>query len=488
MFFGYGYLHSRVNKKYNDNLMSDKSRLPILQGYGIDNVLRILEPLKNSANGNLLYRHVVHTLTELDRNYTKISLGYATILNNFIVSLRKHLPRSSLLSTELKIIQQRLRPPITLTEMAAIQNYLRQTIEIMSKVTAPDEDLWREAIQPLTKVLTANEASLVFDEPSSAEIDLNLHSSANINITDLKKSILHEHAQQVFADSGQTEDLQADGSFEQQQNKLVNSVVDAMQHQARFGLLLEDILQRLNKAETKDDVNKVRSHAIHELQSMSSKQGQLVKSLHNTHDLANLVRQSSLKLNEELNQIRILSLTDELTELPNRRAFMQRLEDEIHRATRYHYRFCIAMIDLDNFKHINDTYGHAAGDIALQNYANQILVMLRRTDLISRYGGEEFAVLFPKENLQESRLALEKVRQKAGATKIEFENKAFNAPSFSAGLVTWDFKESAADLINRADSLLYIAKGKGGDYIETEETQADESETAVATETANELL
>ena len=462
--------------------MSDKSRLPILQGYGIDNVLRILEPLKNSANGNLLYRHVVHTLTELERNYTKISLGYATILNNFIVSLRKHLPKSSLLSTELKIIQQRLRPPITLTEMAAIQNYLRQTIEIMSKVTAPDEDLWREAIQPLTKVLTASEPSFVFDEPSSAEIDLNLHSAANINITDLKKSIFAEHAQPEAVAADNTAGLQADDSFEQQQNKLVNSVVDAMQHQARFGLLLEDILQRLNKAETKDDVNNVRSHAIHELQNMSSKQGQLVQSLHNTHDLANLVRQSNLKLNEELNQIRILSLTDELTELPNRRAFMQRLEDEIHRATRYHYQFCIAMIDLDNFKHINDTYGHAAGDIALQSYANQILVMLRRTDLICRYGGEEFAILFPKESLQESRLALEKVRQKAGATKIEFENRVFNAPSFSAGLVTWNFKESAADLINRADSLLYRAKGKGGDYIETEEIDSDETENAFAIE------
>ena len=474
--------------------MSDKSKLPILQGYGIDNVLRILEPLKNSANGNLLYRHVVHTLTELERNYTKMGLGYATILNNFIVSLRKHLPKSSMLSTELKIIQQRLRPPITLTEMAAIQNYLRQSIELVSQVAQPDEKLWNEAVRPLTNALTNTQQTPVtqpvpptlqpqpqqppqFEEPSSAEIDLNLHSSANINITDLKNayythSIIQEPPASTSEASrpGSEEQVSSQTAleFEQQQNNLMTSVVDAMQHQARFGLLLEDILHRLNKAESKQEVNDVRNHAVHELQSMLTKQSQLVRTLNETHDFANMVRQSNLKLNEELNQIRILSLTDELTALPNRRAFMQQLENEIGRAKRYMHRFCIAMIDLDNFKQINDTHGHSAGDATLQEYSSQILMQLRRTDMIARYGGEEFAILFPNETLDEARQALEKVRKQASVTKIDFENTIIPAPSFSAGLVAWNLQETASELINRADNLLYIAKGKGGNHIETE--------------------
>ena len=458
--------------------MSDKSRLPIIQGYGIDNVLRILEPLKNSANGNLLYRHVVQTMTELDRNYTKMSLGYATILNNFIVSLRKHLPKSSMLSIELKIIQQRLRPPITLTEMAAIQNYLRQAIELVSKVEQPNEEIWRETIKPLTEVLTNTAPPIQFDEPSSAEIDLNLHSSANINITDLKNTYLNQATVYEQPTSPATETSQltghdepssgAEGDFEQQQNNLMSSVVDAMQHQARFGLLLEEILQKLNKAESKTEVSDVRSQALRELQKMLTKQSQLVRTLNDTHDLANQVRQSNQKLNEELNQIRILSLTDELTGLPNRRAFLQQLENEIERAKRYMHRFCIAMLDLDNFKQINDTYGHPAGDAALQEYATHVLQHLRRTDMISRYGGEEFAILFPNETLDEARLALEKVRNQASISNIQFEDATIPAPSFSAGLVAWNLQESASELLNRADNLLYIAKGKGGDYIETE--------------------
>ena len=472
--------------------MSDKSKLPILQGYGIDNVLRILEPLKNSANGNLLYRHVVHTLTELDRNYTKMGLGYATILNNFIVSLRKHLPKTSMLSTELKIIQQRLRPPITLTEMAAIQNYLRQAIELVSQVATPDEKLWNEAIRPLTNALTNTEQPIQsqqtppapqpqqpphYEEPSSAEIDLNLHSSANINITDLKNAFynqttVHEHptSSSEPPQLGKDEHTPSQTAieFEQQQNNLMNSVVDAMQHQARFGLLLEEILHRLDKAESKQEVSDVRSHAIRELQSMLTRQSQLVRTLNDTHDFANLVRQSNQKLNEELNQIRILSLTDELTALPNRRAFLQQLENEIGRAKRYMHRFCIAMIDLDNFKHINDTYGHSAGDATLQEYSSHILMQLRRTDMIARYGGEEFAILFPNETLDEARQALEKVRKQASITAIDFENAVIPAPSFSAGLVAWNLQETASELINRADNLLYIAKGKGGDHVETE--------------------
>jgi hypothetical protein len=189
-----------------------------------------------------------------------------------------------MLSTELKIIQQRLRPPITLTEMAAIQNYLRQAIELVSQVASPDEQLWNEAVRPLTNALTNTQSPVQnqqtqqtlqtqqpphYDEPSSAEIDLNLHSSANINITDLKNAYYHQSTgHEQLAKSSESAQLGNDEhpsphtalEFEQQQNNLMTSVVDAMQHQARFGLLLEEILHRLNKAESKQEVNDVRSH------------------------------------------------------------------------------------------------------------------------------------------------------------------------------------------------------------------------------------
>lgn len=454
--------------------MSEKSRLPVLQGYGIDNVLRILEPLKNSPNGNLLYRHVTHTLIELERNQAKISLGYATILHNFIVSLRKHLPKTSMLNIELKIIQQRLRPPITMTEMAAIQNYLRKAIDLISEVSPYDERVWAQAVKPVTDALTEHSSDYDPDEPSQAEIDLNMQSSAMIDVSGLRKRFreeastpVSEHAHKPSQPSDKGTGRNSDGAtFERQQGNLMNSIVESMQHQARFGLLLEEILQRLHKAESRQDIKGVRNYAISQLQNMLTKQSQLVQTLNETHDFANMVRQNNARLSEELNQIRILSLTDELTELPNRRAFMQRLEDEIGRALRYHKQFCIALLDLDNFKKINDTYGHPAGDVTLREYANRVLTMFRRTDLIARYGGEEFAIIFPNESIDEALYALEKVRKQAATTSVHHEDNKFRVPTFSAGLVSWTQDETAEELINRADNLLYKAKDKGGDRIE----------------------
>ena len=102
--------------------MTEKKQLPpLIQGYGADNVLRLLEPLRQTQSGNLIYKHVSHAVGEMERNQQKIALGYAAVLHNFINAVRKQLPRSALLNQELKLIQLRLQPPITITELASIQ-------------------------------------------------------------------------------------------------------------------------------------------------------------------------------------------------------------------------------------------------------------------------------------------------------------------------------------------------------------------------------
>lgn len=448
--------------------MTEKKKLPsLIQGYGAENVLRLLEPLRQTQSGNLIFKHVSHAVGEMERNQQKIALGYAAVLHNFINILRKQLPRGSLLNQELKLIQQRLEPPITITELAAIQAYLKNALRLVSEVSGGDDQFWQEALQPLIEAPTEQEPAQPERDDAYTEIETAITSSANINITDLsfadlpKPEILKERK----IESGQKPQQH---DFEQQQNKLLNNIFDAMQHQARFGLLLEDMLQRLKKAESKRDVDNVRGHAISELQSMLSEQSLLVRTLNETHDFANIVRQSGQRLSQELKHVRVLSLTDELTELPNRRAFMQRLEEELQRARRYKSSFCVAMIDLDHFKRINDTYGHAAGDEMLRKYANNILATLRRSDMVARYGGEEFAIIFPNATIEEAQQALEKVRSQAIKTVIEFNNDVIRAPGFSAGIVSCNSTEDADTLIKRADEMLYIAKENGRNRIESD--------------------
>lgn len=463
--------------------MTEKKKLPLLiQGYGAENVLRLLGPLRLTQSGSLIYKHVSHAVGEMERNQQKIALGYAAVLHNFINALRKQLPRSSLLYQELKLVQQRLQPPITITELSAIQTYLKNALQLINEVTGGDEKFWLDALEPLTEMTLPRQPSPAPEEnaDSYGEIESAISSSANINITDLSLADIPkpEFLSEKKSDSG-VKPQQHD--FEQQQNKLLNNIFDAMQHQARFGLLLEEMLQRLKKAENKRDVENVRGHAITELQSMLSEQSQLVRTLNETHDFATMVRQSGQRLSQELKQVRVLSLTDELTELPNRRAFIQRLEEELQRARRYKSSFCVAMIDLDHFKRINDTYGHAAGDEILRKYANNILSILRRSDMVARYGGEEFAIIFPNASIEEAQQALEKVRGRAAKTVIEFSGDIIRTPGFSAGLVLCDSTEDAEALINRADEMLYAAKEKGRDRVESE-TRNDEFNVAEKSE------
>ncbi|MEJ2398155.1 MAG: GGDEF domain-containing protein, partial [Gammaproteobacteria bacterium] len=355
-------------------------------------------------------------------------------------------------------------------ELASIQAYLKNAMRLVSEVTEGDEGFWQEALRALTETdgefpLTDNEEA---PEPTERETDT---SSANINISDVSFANLPQPeslAEKRYEQHG-GKPPQQQPDFEQQQNKLLNNIFDAMQHQSRFGLLLEDMLTSLKKAESKRDVDIVRGHAITELQSMLTEQGQLVRTLNETHDFANMVRQSGQRLSQELKHVRVLSLTDELTELPNRRAFTQRLDEELQRARRYHSYFCVALLDLDHFKQINDTYGHAAGDIILQKYANDILSILRLSDMVARYGGEEFAIIFPSASREEAQRALQKVQDRANESEVRFNNETIRVPSFSAGLIICcEDGENAEILMTRADKMLYAAKEKGRNRIEIE--------------------
>jgi len=456
--------------------MTDKKKLPpLIQGYGAENILRLLKPLKETQTGHLIYRHVAHSVGEMERTHQKICLGYASVLINFITILRKQLPADSLLNLELKLIQQRLHPPITINELSTLQAYLKNTLELVDEVSGHDEQMWLTALQPLTEQFNGNQP--VAQKPDLATLSAtysgSLDSSASIDIRGVKFPEPEAPAKQP-AETIQTQvqDSSPPQNFEQQQNKLINRIFDAMQQQARFGLLLEEMLDRLKTAESKRDIENVRELAIQELQRMLSEQSYLVRTLNETHDFANMVRQSSQQLSQELKQVRVLSLTDELTELPNRRAFMQRLEEELQRAKRYRSGFCVALLDLDHFKQINDTYGHAAGDEMLRNYANNILSVLRRSDMVARYGGEEFAIIFPYTTLEEARQALEKVKLKALKTVIPHNGGVVRAPGFSAGLVVCKSNEDADTLMDRADRLLYGAKERGRNRIEIEHTDA----------------
>ncbi|HYJ47192.1 MAG TPA: diguanylate cyclase [Pyrinomonadaceae bacterium] len=159
------------------------------------------------------------------------------------------------------------------------------------------------------------------------------------------------------------------------------------------------------------------------------------------------------------------AMTDALTGLLNRYGLQHTLAREHAEARRYDRPLSCLMIDLDNFKKVNDTYGHAAGDIALQQIASILREAVRRSDTVFRYGGEEFLVLLPQTDLEGAAALAEKIRAATSSRPFGDGEHVFSL-SVSAGASCLAANESGNDMIARADMALYHAKEKGRNRVE----------------------
>jgi diguanylate cyclase (GGDEF)-like protein/PAS domain S-box-containing protein len=167
-------------------------------------------------------------------------------------------------------------------------------------------------------------------------------------------------------------------------------------------------------------------------------------------------------------ELRRLATTDHLTGLANRRHFLGQMDLELDRFKRYTRPTALLMIDFDHFKQVNDTYGHAAGDRALQHFASVAQAVLRRTDLLGRLGGEEFAALLPGADLEGARHLAERLRETLANAPILLEtgNIALTVSIGVAPFSLADLETSA--ILGRADRALYRAKDQGRNRVEME--------------------
>jgi len=155
-----------------------------------------------------------------------------------------------------------------------------------------------------------------------------------------------------------------------------------------------------------------------------------------------------------------LAHTDELTGLPNRRRLYEALHREAARSRRSRTSLSVAMLDLDNFKAYNDRFGHAAGDHLLRLFSERTVSRLRGQDLIARYGGEEFCLVLPETESAGAAELVDALRRLGAGVDPMGERV-----TFSAGIATWDGRESLDDLVLRADTNLYAAKATGRDRV-----------------------
>ena len=176
-------------------------------------------------------------------------------------------------------------------------------------------------------------------------------------------------------------------------------------------------------------------------------------------------RRLTKERNRILSKLENLAITDGLTKLYNLRHFYHLLEIEIDRCSRYGHNLALLLLDIDNFKMYNDTYGHLEGDKVLVRIGQIIHSCLRTMDSAFRYGGEEFTVILPETTAEEANNVAYRIK-----TAVEFEN-FFPEPenvvtvTISIGVTEYYNKESLSALIKRADQAMYRSKEKGRNTI-----------------------
>jgi diguanylate cyclase (GGDEF)-like protein len=162
-----------------------------------------------------------------------------------------------------------------------------------------------------------------------------------------------------------------------------------------------------------------------------------------------------------------LSSRDELTGLFNRRYFFENLETEVQRARRYRRSFTVLMLDLDQFKHYNDTHGHLCGDQVLRQVAELLLNNTRRADVVARFGGEEFVIMLPEIDRQAGALVAEKIRVKLSQYPFHGrERQPGGQLTVTIGLAAYPFdSDNGLELVDVADRALYVGKRQGGNRV-----------------------
>jgi diguanylate cyclase (GGDEF)-like protein len=480
-------------------MVASTNRLEMTDPGGVRKLLYLIDSLRATPAGNLIYRQAEGMLDDIASSHLRSEMAYAGFVNVLLDAFNAHLTPGSTSCVQIKLLQARLQPPLTLTELDTLGDFINQCGDQIRNAGESPTSIMLDAINPLLAAFGIDTVPADVAQPPEVETfsgdeDAAPEAERQDDIA-VARAVLDMAAdrelEEEFADADYIseeipagQDLNAINRSElearrddvqQLQATLGQQVLETISQNEEFGVILEVVLAELRQAEDAAAIEDQRWTLIRGVEKLMKGHDELANNLDSTHHYLQLFESDSRELSDELTRVRLLSLTDELTGLPNRRAFMRRLEDEVARVQRYGFPLSFILIDMDHFKAVNDEYGHAAGDEVLRVYSKNILSIFRHHDMVARYGGEEFAVLLPNTDSDGAVRALNKVRRRARETRWQSNGTVSDVPTFSAGVSLYKSGESASAFIERADKALYRAKRLGRNRIELDMTYQSES-------------
>ena len=223
---------------------------------------------------------------------------------------------------------------------------------------------------------------------------------------------------------------------------------------------LERCAARITEAASLAEITPLLEEVMGATRSMTLSSRLVRSELHDLRERAEATQLQIDSLRQELDRASALARHDPLTGALNRKGLSEAMEREVARSRRNDAPLCVALLDLDNFKALNDRLGHASGDAALQHLTAVVRDVIRPQDQVARYGGEEFVLLLPDTPLEQGLQAMRRLQREL--TKRYFlQNDERVLITFSAGVVQMSGEESSEDSIVRADKAMYLAKRSG---------------------------
>ena len=253
-------------------------------------------------------------------------------------------------------------------------------------------------------------------------------------------------------------------TVKQMVNSLIHNIEELTDATGTYQVKLEYFSDKANQTNDLEELNQLLVEIMQETQQVQS-------SVLEYRDDLIVTRAEVSKAQDQISQLEIQLLEmgekvqeDHLTGIFNRRGLDNAFEREISRAERNHEPFCFVLLDIDNFKQLNDTHGHKVGDDALVFLVGAIKETTRAEDIVSRYGGEEFAILLPNTVLEEALLISSRILRNLTKKFFLYENKRLLI-TFSAGVAQYQPGESQESIFKRADQAMYKAKKTGKNQI-----------------------
>jgi diguanylate cyclase len=256
------------------------------------------------------------------------------------------------------------------------------------------------------------------------------------------------------------ERAQARDALKQLIHRMLQDIGELGAHTGRFQDSVGRYAEVIGQADSLAGLAGIVREMVDETRTVHTLVSQTTQRLHEEHAQAEAMAGRVRELEHELRQLSQEVCTDQLTQIANRRGLLRVFEVEQSRVAREAATLAIGLLDIDNFKRLNDTLGHNTGDEALKFLARRVGEALRPTDTLARYGGEEFVVLLPATPIEEAQRVLTRVQRLLSAELFMHENKQ-TFVTFSAGVTLYRGGEAIEAALQRADEALYEAKRTG---------------------------